>query len=220
VSQSFRRFAEQQTPGGHRVGEVTSAMQKTIRRGEEREALHWATELALAGYTNYCWKRLRIIASEDVGPAESMMPVLIRTLFENWQEQKKIDKGDERHANLFLVHAVIALARAPKSRVVDHAYVVVMGERPKLEIPDYALDLHTRRGRQKGRGAEHFYSEGAVVSPVAADVHDPYLDDARRIDEQEETKRRPQPEELFDDEQQQEEEARRSRSSSAGSAGF
>jgi len=34
-----------------------------------------------------------------------MMPVLVRTLYENWQEQKRTEKGDERHANLFLVHA-------------------------------------------------------------------------------------------------------------------
>ena len=75
--ESFR-FADQLTPGGYRVDEVTSALQKEIRRGREREALHWATELAVAGYTNYCWKRLRIIASEDVGLGEPMMAVLIR----------------------------------------------------------------------------------------------------------------------------------------------
>jgi hypothetical protein len=73
-----------------------------------------------------------------------------------------------------------------------------VGERPQLEIPDYALDMHTRRGRQHGRGARRFYAEGPVVSPVA-DVHDPYLEDAIRIDEHAENKRRPQTE-LFDDE--------------------
>ena len=61
------RFAEQITPGGYRCDECASALQKTIRRGEERDALHFATELALAGYGGYVWKRLRIIASEDVG---------------------------------------------------------------------------------------------------------------------------------------------------------
>ena len=55
-SESFC-FAEQLTPGGHRCDEATSAMQKTIRRAKEREALYWATELAMAGYTAYVWKR-------------------------------------------------------------------------------------------------------------------------------------------------------------------
>ena len=72
------RFGDLHTVGGHLVGEVTSALQKEIQRGHEREALHWATELALTGYTNYVWKRLRIIASEDVGLGEPMMAVLVR----------------------------------------------------------------------------------------------------------------------------------------------
>jgi hypothetical protein len=39
------RFADLMTPGGHRCGEVASALQKTIRRGLERESLYWTTEL-------------------------------------------------------------------------------------------------------------------------------------------------------------------------------
>jgi replication-associated recombination protein RarA len=178
------RFSEQPTPGGHTCGEATSAMQKEIRRGRDREALYWATELALAGFGNYVWKRLRIIASEDVGLGEQMMAVLVRTLYENWEQQRKHDKGDEATANLFLVHAVLALARAPKTRIVDHAYVVVVqGPRPRLEVPDYALDMHTKQGRNLKRGAGHFYAEAAPVSP-AAKIDDPFEDEARAIDEQ------------------------------------
>jgi len=189
------RFGDLRTPGGYRCDEVTSALQKELRRGNEREALFWATELSLAGYTNYVWKRLRIIASEDVGLGEPQMAVLVRCLFENWQEQKKADKGSERHANLFLVHAVLALARAPKSRLVDHAYVVAMGERPRLEIPDYALDMHTRAGRKQGRGVRQFYEHGAQVAPPA-EVDDPYLEEAIRVDEAEEQSKTRRPGQL------------------------
>jgi replication-associated recombination protein RarA len=187
------RFSEQSTPGGHTCGEATSAMQKEIRRGNDREALYWATELSLAGFGNYVWKRLRIIASEDVGLGEPMMAVLVRTLYENWQEQKKADRGDEGTATLFLVHAVLALARAPKTRIVDHAYVVVVqGPRPRLEVPDYALDVHTTRGRKLKRGAGHFYDEGAPVWPEA-EIDDPYRDEARAIDERLERKTKTTP---------------------------
>ena len=72
---------------------------------------------------------------------------------------------------IFLTHAVLALARAPKSRLVEHAYVVAMGDRPAVDVPDYALDKHTARGREMGRGMSHFYDAGAVVQP-AADVDD------------------------------------------------
>jgi replication-associated recombination protein RarA len=42
-------FAQLKTNGGYVNSEVTSAMQKSIRRGLEEEALFWATELDLAG---------------------------------------------------------------------------------------------------------------------------------------------------------------------------
>jgi replication-associated recombination protein RarA len=119
-----------------------------------------------------------------------MCCVIVRTLYENWMEQKKADSGDELNANLFLIHAVITIARATKSRTCDTAYVVMLGDRRLIPIPDYALDMHTKAGRKLGRGAEHFYSEGHVVAP-AADFDDPYLAEAIVVDaHQEKTKGR------------------------------
>ena len=172
-------FSQLHTPGGHLCGEVASALQKSIRRGHEQEALHWASELDLAGYGGYVWKRLRIIASEDVGPADSGVAVQIRVLYENWLEQRKTDKGDDSlsaalNAGIFLVHAVILLARAPKSRIVDHALMVMYeGERATVEIPDYALDKHTARGRKMGRGHDHFFDVAAQLENEAR-LADPY----------------------------------------------
>jgi replication-associated recombination protein RarA len=82
-------FATQLTPGGYLAGEVSSALQKSIRRGLEREAPYCATELDLAGFGNYVFKRLRIIAREDVEPADSMVAVQVRSLYENWLEARK-----------------------------------------------------------------------------------------------------------------------------------
>jgi replication-associated recombination protein RarA len=170
-------FATMHTPGGYFCGEVSSALQKSIRRGLERESLFWASELDLAGYGNYVWKRLRIIASEDVGPADPVVPVLIRTLYENWLEQRKADNGDSLNNALFLVHAVIVLARAKKRRVVDHALMAFYeADRREIaiDVPDFALDQHTDAGRRMGRGLDHFFEEGSHLENVAEDVPDPY----------------------------------------------
>lgn len=171
-------FAALHTPGGYFCGEVTSAMQKSIRRGLEPDALFWATELDMAGYGNYVWKRLRIIASEDVGVADSQVAVVVRALYENWVEARK-NKDDHSEAwRLFLVHAVIELCRAPKSRIVDHALMInYEGERPEREIPDYALDKHTFRGKRMGRGHDHFFDVGAKL--VRCTLKDPYAAAAR-----------------------------------------
>lgn len=178
------RFAAQRTPGGHRADEVASALQKEIRRGNERQALYWATELDLAGYGNYVWKRLRIIASEEVGLAEPAAPALVRTLYDNWKEQLAVDKRSSHgtgSAGIFVVHAVLTLARARKSRLADHAFIVMYeGPREPLEIPDHALDEHTAAGRALGRGSEHFWDEAALLVNEG-EVSDPFRAEARAI---------------------------------------
>jgi replication-associated recombination protein RarA len=173
------KFADRVTPGGHLCGEVASALQKSIRRGEEREALYWATELELAGFGAYVWKRLKIIASEDVGLADSNVAVQVRALFENWQEvRKQTQPGYEGFYRVFMLHAVAVLARAPKSRMLDHALMMLYaGDRPKLPIPDYALDMHTKRGRMRGRGIEHFLDEGSKL--VNETIEDPYREEGQ-----------------------------------------
>jgi replication-associated recombination protein RarA len=84
---------------------------------------------------------------------------------------------------LFLVHAVLFLARSPKSRIVDDLLNVVYGqiqhEDKKLPIPDYALDRHTLRGKKMGRGLEHFFSEGTKLSKEP--FENPYKKKAEQI---------------------------------------
>ena len=158
-------FAQLKTNGGYVNSEVTSAMQKSIRRGLEEEALFWATELELAGYGGYVWKRLRIIASEDIGMADPNVCVQVRTLYENWLEQKKNKEDRSLAERLFLVHAILIVVRAKKSRMVDTALITLYeGDREKRKIPDVALDVHTIRGRKMGRGVDHFFTEGATCA--------------------------------------------------------
>jgi replication-associated recombination protein RarA len=173
-------FAQLKTLGGYRNSECTSAMQKCIRRGMEEEALFWATELDLAGYGAYVWKRLRIIASEDIGLADPNLSVQVRLLYENWIEQKK--KKDDRSLaeRLFLVHAVLLCVRAKKSRMVDTALITMYrSDRPKRKIPDFALDMHTSKGRAAHRGVDHFFTEGAAIENAEQSLlPDPYFERA------------------------------------------
>jgi replication-associated recombination protein RarA len=170
-------FAQMHTPGGYLNGEVASALQKAIRRGNEREALFWASELDLAGYGGYVWKRLRIIASEDVGLAAPEAVILTRVLYDNWLEAKKAKHEDA--LPLFLAHAVLVLARATKSGIALHACLAFwMGNRQAIamEIPDHALDMHTSRGRKMGQGKQYFLEEAGRLEGET--LPDPYRDEA------------------------------------------
>ena len=81
-------------------------------------------------------------------------------------------------------NAIRMMARAPKSRAGCH-FAAAIGLRSMLEgfaptIPDYALDMHTMKGKAMGRGLDHFRKEGAkLVPPPTAD--DPYEDEAYRL---------------------------------------
>jgi hypothetical protein len=68
---------------------------------------------------------------------------------------------------LFVLHAVRLLATSTKDRTTDELANVVRGQVDRgerlPEVPDVALDMHTARGRELGRGLTHFLREGALV---------------------------------------------------------
>jgi len=144
--------------------ESASAMQKAIRRSDEQVALFFSTELYLSGYRKYVWKRLLIIASEDIGLADPNLVTKIVSLKQScdWISEIATKGFDDI---IPLVHAVLLMCRCEKSRLVDNAKIWAMKEKHNMEVPDYALDKHTKRGKIKGRGLDHFFEEGAKLYP-------------------------------------------------------
>jgi hypothetical protein len=65
-------------------------------------------------------------------------------------------------------HALAArFRRAAEQHDVDHALVVFYeGERPRREVPDFALDKHTGRGRARKRGWDHWWTESCQLAPA------------------------------------------------------
>jgi len=171
-----------QTQRGYDIYELLSALQKDIRRGNEYQATFWAVELESFNPTAL-WNRLRVIASEDIGIANPLAPLVIDVLEKEYDDAKDPENPEKDAYRLFLVHAVLFLARSPKSRVVDDLLNVVYGqiqhEDKKLPIPDYALDRHTLRGKKMGRGLEHFFSEGTKLNKEP--YENPYREKAKEI---------------------------------------
>jgi replication-associated recombination protein RarA len=168
-----------QTSRGYDVYELLSALQKDIRRGKEYQALFWAAELESFN-PKTLWNRLRVIASEDIGITNPLAPLVIDVLEKEYDDARRRNNDSCR---LFLTHAVLFLARSPKSRIVDDLLNVVYGEiqheDKKLPIPDYALDMHTLRGKKMGRGLEHFFSEGTKLNKEP--YENPYTEKAKEI---------------------------------------
>ena len=156
-------FHKVQTVRGYSAAECASALQKCIRRCEDDQALFWAVELDRSGFGQYVWRRLLIMVSEDIGLAEPELPAQIFALYGTWREMQAW-KNSNHPERLQLVHAVLLMARAKKSRMLDHATHVHYTVNDRLyEIPDHALDFHTARGKMKKRGLDHWYEEAAVL---------------------------------------------------------
>jgi len=151
--------------------EVISALQKEIRRGHTENAALLAYEMATTSpeLEAYLWKRLSVISVEDVGWGDVRAPVLIHTLR---QMTQFLDRNDGERL-LFAIHAVRYLCACQKDRSSDEMINwlkhEVESERLLPTIPDYALDVHTARGRQMGRSVRHFWEEGAKLFPELPD---------------------------------------------------
>ena len=173
------------TQGGHDFLEVVSALQKEIRRANERAAVYWAFEL-IPRFEAYLWKRLKVVANEDVGIAAPEIFAAIQALAEQYFEMRARKDGS---CTLCLTNAVLLMCRAKKTRVADHLTIITEqtkareldGSQAPIPIPDYALDMHTLRGRQMGRGLDHFRTEGAKLVGRDESVKDPYADEAYRL---------------------------------------
>jgi replication-associated recombination protein RarA len=157
------------TAGGLPADEVISTLQKSIRRGDVRNAVLCAAEMAATGdeLDRLLWDRLHVIAVEDVGFGR---PDAVATIGALDTARQRFPRSSHDRL-LFAVHAVRLLAESPKDRSNDELANLVRldveaGARP--EIPDHALDMHTRRGQEMGRDLTHFLLEGARVAPELA----------------------------------------------------
>ena len=149
------------TKRGYQLDEVVSALQKSIRRGLEEEAAYWALELADSGMGQYLWRRLMVIAFEDIGLGS---PDVVNLVVSGWIATKEATKtwAEMRHEMLGTV--ILAMCRAMKSREGDDFLWLVMtkrGKEPLKEVPDFALDEHTSRGRSMGRGVQFWFSDAS-----------------------------------------------------------
>jgi replication-associated recombination protein RarA len=167
VTGTYDPWVNVKTRHGFAADEVISALQKEIRRGNAENAVLLAYEMITTSpeMEAKLWQRLLVISVEDIGWGEVQAPVLIHSLC---QMRLAFDYG-MGDRNLFSIHAVRYLCACQKDRSSDEMlnWVIRQVEDGQLlpTIPEYALDMHTARGQQMGRGLRHFLEEGAKVNP-------------------------------------------------------
>lgn len=87
----------------YNFGEVISALQKSIRRGDEAASMFWALEL-YEEYGRALWTRLQVIVNEDIGIANPEAMILIQAL--KIQFEDFVKGGRDGSMRLVLANAV------------------------------------------------------------------------------------------------------------------
>jgi replication-associated recombination protein RarA len=146
------------TKQGYDFYECSGAIQKGVRRNDEKVALFFAAELFNSGYDEYVWKRLKIMVSEDIGLAEPNMAAHIHALYTFYTDHKK-KKDPKKEERIFLTHAIQSLCRAKKSRLSVWTCFTIWRKHifEKMEVPLFAYDMHNIKGKTMGRGTDHFW---------------------------------------------------------------
>ena len=176
-------WARTKTRNGLAADEVISALQKSIRKGKERAACEFAYEMYISSpdMEEKLWRRLQAISVEDIGMGNPQAAILINSL----NQMRRSFSYNEPDRAMMFVHAIRYLCESTKDRSSDLLKNIIikkfaLGYVP--EIPDYALDKHTTRGKKMHRGSMHFLEVDSKVTPQLK-VNNKYWEEYHKIKE-------------------------------------
>ena len=145
---------------------IFPALQKSIRRAKEEDACMFAYEMYISSpqLLEKMWRRLLTISVEDIGFGNLQAAVQVNTL----NEVRKSYAYDDGDQPMYFIHAIRLLCASTKDRSSDYLKNIIIKEAAMgkiMEVPDIALDKHTKRGQEMGRGSKHFFEEATKVIP-------------------------------------------------------
>ncbi|MEX0593073.1 MAG: replication-associated recombination protein A [Nitriliruptoraceae bacterium] len=166
-----RRFRYDKFADGHY--DQVSAFIKSMRGSDPDAAVYWLLRMLESGEDpRFLARRMVIFASEDIGLADRQALPTAVAAFE------ALDRVGLPEARYALVHAVLALAVAPKSNSVARALSAglhLVGTTGNLDVPAHLRDGHYRGATDLGHGVGYEYPHDHASGFVP---HQQYLPDA------------------------------------------
>jgi replication-associated recombination protein RarA len=159
-------FHDRVTRHGLPSDEVRSSLHKHVRRGRVEPAIRSALELARtdAEHEAEMWRRLRVLAAEDVGLGTPEAIAIVAALHES---ALLFEAGSYERVQ-FAAQAAGYLASADKDPTPSEIMQVVVHEELPAEIPPEAHDVHTRSGQLAGRTMADWYADARQIAPEVA----------------------------------------------------
>jgi putative ATPase len=146
--------------------DVISAFIKSIRGSDVDAGLYWLARMLEAGEdARFIARRLVILASEDIGMADSMSLVVADAA------ARAVEFVGLPEAQLNLAHAVVHLATAPKSNrsylALSRAQEAARRTRGAGLVPTHLRDAHYRGAAKLGHGEGYVYPHDDPTGWVA-----------------------------------------------------
>lgn len=187
------------TKSGHSMYDMSSMLQKSIRRCDFNHAGYAANELYWS-YGKYLWKRLLVISAEDCFGIITKEIVGLKMADDIANEGRKGEDKDP----IFVAKAITLLCTARKNRdacyfacnymCIDRLIDPGSIEHVDLnschlddgEIPDWVFDIHTLKGRQNGKtDLDMTIDEQKALTPLQVSLFDnegwePYYQQERK----------------------------------------
>ncbi|MBR4596857.1 MAG: replication-associated recombination protein A [Opitutales bacterium] len=135
--------------------DTISAFIKSVRGSDPDAAMYWLAKMLEGGEDpRFIARRLVILASEDVGLADSRGLLVANAAFD------ACERVGLPECELNLAHATIFLACSPKSNSATLALAEARAQvRKNLQsVPVYLRDSHTKLNRALGQGEGYIYS--------------------------------------------------------------
>jgi putative ATPase len=151
--------------------DIVSAFIKSIRGSDPDAGLYWLARMLQAGEdARFIARRLVILASEDVGMADSMGIVVADAA------ARAVEFVGLPEAALNLAHAVVYLAAAPKSNTVMAALARAnedVAQRPVGSVPGPLRSVHPYQRNKMKEGGGYVYPHNDPTGFVAQEYRPP-----------------------------------------------
>lgn len=179
------------TKNGYSMFEMSSMIQKAIRRCDVPHAAYAANELAVS-YRPLLWKRLLTVSAEDCYGIMTKEIVALQQADGYVNARAKPGQTND----LFIAKAVVLLCMAKKNRDADYVACNFMwGDKPltdeeyeqfvdyreverlkevsRFDVPSYVFDVHTYKGKARGATQMDFFrDENQALEPHQMNLFD------------------------------------------------
>ncbi|MDB5325817.1 MAG: ATPase, family [Phycisphaerales bacterium] len=173
AEQSMQRKAIAYDGTGDEHYDAVSALIKSMRGSDPDAAIYWIARMLEAGEDpRFIARRIAILASEDVGMADSRAMLVAQAAYD------LVERIGMPEAQLILAHAAIYMATAPKSNSVTIAIGAAMKDAKEgrtIPVPKHLRDGHYPGSKRLGHGEGYEYAHNHTDSVMGGFVAQDYL---------------------------------------------